>query len=159
MDKRWPTLNASVDLGKPMPDRKHSDAGAPPLINKVGGQLNPTWVGWLMGWPLNWESLDPLTSLTWLSWEVDPADGEVVGRKWDTPSVGDSHPRALGIKKPYNGPGQEHLQSQALRQDSTGPIPRVATGVKDRVNRLKCLGNGIVPQCMYLAWRILTDEN
>lgn len=37
----------------------------------------------------------------------------------------------------------------------TGDIPRVATGVKDRVNRLKAIGNGQVPLCMAVAWEIL----
>lgn len=27
---------------------------------KTGGQLNPTWVEWLMGWPLGWTDLKPL---------------------------------------------------------------------------------------------------
>ena len=26
----------------------------------IGGQLNPTWVEWLMGWPLGWTDLKPL---------------------------------------------------------------------------------------------------
>jgi DNA (cytosine-5)-methyltransferase 1 len=25
-----------------------------------GGKLNPTWVEWLMGWPLEWTDLKPL---------------------------------------------------------------------------------------------------
>lgn len=29
------------------------------LPNAVGGQLNPTWVEWLMGWPLGWTDLKP----------------------------------------------------------------------------------------------------
>ncbi|MEE8471111.1 MAG: hypothetical protein V3S51_07260 [Dehalococcoidia bacterium] len=37
----------------------------------------------------------------------------------------------------------------------TGEIPRVAKGVKERVNRLKALGNGQVPQCVVAAWEIL----
>jgi hypothetical protein len=27
---------------------------------KIGGSLNPTWVEWLMGWPLGWTDLKPL---------------------------------------------------------------------------------------------------
>lgn len=37
-----------------------------------------------------------------------------------------------------------------------GEIPRLATGVKDRVNRLKALGNGQVPAVVATAWEILT---
>ena len=29
----------------------------PPLNVVVGGQMNPTWVEWLMGWPLGWTDL------------------------------------------------------------------------------------------------------
>ena len=35
-------------------------------------------------------------------------------------------------------------------------VPRVATGIKDRVNRLKAIGNGQVPQCMAKAVQILS---
>jgi hypothetical protein len=31
-----------------------------PLSEQIGGQLNPTWVEWLMGWPLGWTDLKPL---------------------------------------------------------------------------------------------------
>ena len=29
---------------------------------KAGGALNPTWVEWLMGWPLGWTDLKPLAT-------------------------------------------------------------------------------------------------
>lgn len=38
-----------------------------------------------------------------------------------------------------------------------GTIPRIGTGIKDRVNRLKAIGNGQVPQCMATAWHLLTE--
>jgi hypothetical protein len=31
-----------------------------PLNEQIGGSLNPTWVEWLMGWPLGWTDLKPL---------------------------------------------------------------------------------------------------
>jgi hypothetical protein len=31
-----------------------------PLNEQIGGTLNPTWVEWLMGWPLGWTDLKPL---------------------------------------------------------------------------------------------------
>jgi|ETNvirnome_2_300_1030623.scaffolds.fasta_scaffold10711_2 DNA (cytosine-5)-methyltransferase 1 len=36
-------------------------------------------------------------------------------------------------------------------------LGRVAHGVANRVDRLKCIGNGQVPQCAALAWRILNE--
>ena len=36
--------------------------------------------------------------------------------------------------------------------------PRVATGVKDRAKRLRCIGNGQHPFAAVLAWRLLTDD-
>lgn len=33
-----------------------------------GGQLNPTWVEWLMGWPLEWTALKPLVTGKFLQW-------------------------------------------------------------------------------------------
>ena len=38
-----------------------------------------------------------------------------------------------------------------------GPIPRVATGVKDRAARLRAIGNGQVPACAAEAWRLLME--
>jgi hypothetical protein len=33
-----------------------------PLSEQIGGSLNPTWVEWLMGWPLGWTDLEPLAT-------------------------------------------------------------------------------------------------
>jgi hypothetical protein len=35
------------------------DGGGRDLVTDVGGQLNPTWVEWLMGYPLGWTALEP----------------------------------------------------------------------------------------------------
>lgn len=34
-------------------------------------------------------------------------------------------------------------------------VPRVATGIKERTNKLKCLGNAVVPQCVELVGRLI----
>lgn len=39
-----------------------------PLNAVVGGKLNPTWVAWLMGWPIGWTDLEPLEMDRWLQW-------------------------------------------------------------------------------------------
>jgi hypothetical protein len=35
----------------------------------TGGQLNPTWVEWLMGWPLGWTDLKPLATDKFHQWQ------------------------------------------------------------------------------------------
>ena len=42
-------------------ERKQMTAGS-------GGQLNPTWVEWLMGWPEGWTELKPLATGKFLQW-------------------------------------------------------------------------------------------
>jgi len=44
--------------GRSRLERTGSKAGDP-LPQQVGGPLNPTWVEWLMGWPLGWTALKP----------------------------------------------------------------------------------------------------
>jgi hypothetical protein len=39
------------------------------LNNQIGGQLNPTWVEWLMGWPLGWTDLKPLEMDKFQQWQ------------------------------------------------------------------------------------------
>ena len=55
-------------------------------------------------------------------------------------------------------PREEYLDWFHAQMDGTWwleerGLPRVATGIKDRVNRLKCLGNGIVPASLALFLR------
>ncbi|HEA67188.1 MAG TPA: hypothetical protein ENI07_10265 [Desulfobacterales bacterium] len=130
------------------------------------GQLNPDWVAWLMGFPIGWTSLEPMTEMIWLDWSVDPADLEKP-LELATPTatmtirsdkVLDSNripqPNEFATGKLPKNAGND-LEKYQNRPISTGPIPRVATGIKDRVNRLKALGNGQVPLCAAVAWEIL----
>jgi hypothetical protein len=41
----------------------------PTLASRVGGTLNPTWVEWLMGWPLGWTDLKPLAMDKFRQWQ------------------------------------------------------------------------------------------
>ena len=113
------------------------------------GQLSPDWVAWLMGWPIGWESLEPMTEMIWLDWSVDPADLEEP----------EEYPTPMSVLKGKTGNqiqewGKNRFRKEPLKR-GIGPIPRVATGIKDRVNRLKALGNGQVPQVAVTAWEIL----
>ena len=53
MVKLWPTPRCGGSKGKSDSGRKHGDLGA-----VAGGQLNPTWVEWLMGFPIGWTDLN-----------------------------------------------------------------------------------------------------
>jgi hypothetical protein len=54
MPEKWPTPRAFMHKDSTV------DRGKFNLGEKVGGKLNPTWVEWLMGWPLGWTDLKPL---------------------------------------------------------------------------------------------------
>ena len=86
---------------------------------KAGGSLNPDWVEWLMGWPLGFTSLEPMSR--------DVFD------KW-----------------------MQLTKSSDWWAEEPANVPRVNTGVKDRVQRLKAIGNGQVALCAATAWKLLT---
>ncbi len=113
------------------------------------GQLNPDWVEWLMGWPIFWTSLEPIKELTWLDWSVDPADRGSM-KKYPTPTINEC------FRYGHNQGGAK--EKKFIKDAGSGPIPRVATGIKDIVARLKAIGNGQVPQTAATAWKILTNE-
>lgn len=41
---------------------------SPQLAEVIGGQLNPMWVEWLMGWPIGWTALEPLATGKFRQW-------------------------------------------------------------------------------------------
>jgi hypothetical protein len=47
------------------PDGSSSNRGLPAM---VGGELNPNWVEWLMGWPIGWTALEPLETGRFREW-------------------------------------------------------------------------------------------
>ena len=62
----WPTPTKSDGMGGPgqaascqggMNLRTAVSRFPPPLNVVVGGNMNPAWVEWLMGWPLGWTDL------------------------------------------------------------------------------------------------------
>jgi hypothetical protein len=57
-DKMFPTLLAHIHKEGAYPSEYNRKT--PGLATHAGGKLNPTWVEWLMGWPLGWTDLNPL---------------------------------------------------------------------------------------------------
>lgn len=64
MVAKWPTptVNDSKNSTLPPSQIKHDNIPGALLRSghPSGGQLNPTWVEWLMGWPLGWTDCKPL---------------------------------------------------------------------------------------------------
>ena len=118
-----PTPSSGGDSGGPHGIRGGSWAkeklvetfGEEQAVAMSGGSLSPNWTSWLMGLPVGWTSLEPLSQEDYDEWFQAQLDGTW----W---------------------------------QEERG-LPRIATGIPDRVNRLKCLGNGIVPASLALFLR------
>jgi hypothetical protein len=163
------------------------------------GALNPTWVEWLMHWPLNWTSLEPLKNEQFDKWAQDGAAvvrGERVQTVWfnaeptqapqgprsvqqradergdslcAVPCGGTQEAEACGVQsvrqavsaeacKASNGLQPDMLSIAGQDVGAETLVPRVATGVMARVDRLKAIGNGQVPLCAATAWQLLTKE-
>jgi hypothetical protein len=209
--KMWPTPAAHEgrlgyqrrDTGKKGTQKSLStevidDAGG---REKVGGQLNPMWVEWLMNWPLNWTSLEPLPNENYELWKKASTtqvqcDGYGVRPLWwlkepASTSQGSRHaqqstrehqdsmrvmPRADSrtgaMEGSQQGEGMSELREgvclsegeaenvqQELWEQVGVEVPRVSSGVSNRTDRLKALGNGQCPAVAATAWRILTTQD
>ena len=71
--KNFPTPQAQDDFPphteEYIADKRAQGHGMSNLNDTIGGSLNPTWVEWLMGWPLGWTSMEPLPPETWAAWQ------------------------------------------------------------------------------------------
>lgn len=233
----WPTPMANMD-GRKRHGTMQEWAGSwtRPMLADLpaaerGGQLNPTWVELLMGWPAGWTSLNPISMLEYQQWlmgfmgedyATQTRSGEVLrdlreeaGTEAVQRETGRfEHVQAPEVLRPdlcggaegvdqtrvqlegtqaFEGevrsvwvqqesasaphrPGQEE-QSAGKYSDAMqvlpqllarygkeawqngsweNAIPRIATGIPNRVDRLKALGNGQVPAVVRAAWELLT---
>ena len=165
----WPTPTVNDSHNCTMPPSQMTRDNLPGALLRKGdrpngGHLNPAWVEWLMGWPLGWTSMEAITELDWRDWSVDPADGEP-SKQSPTPS---SNPRGAytgremcfeTLSTVSNTTGTRYgmtIETYAHHKPGGGEVPRVTTGIKHRIGRLKAIGNGQVPQVAALAWQILT---
>ena len=66
----WPTASASDWKGSSKAGQRRGQLTDPAMgAIPAGGQLNPTWVEWLMGWPLGWTDLRPLEMGKFQQWQ------------------------------------------------------------------------------------------
>lgn len=133
---RWDNPNKSRNLNDqvakwPTPTARDSTSRGPseatrntPALNHVategnGGKLNPTWVELLMGWPLDWTSLNPIDVVQYRQW--------LMGFKGENNAQIATRPREV-LRVLRKEVGEEALQRQdggyasvpaedALRQD------------------------------------------
>ena len=83
--RNWPTPTACMSKGSSEASLFRKD-GASMESDRLdhaimainGGQLNPNWVEWLMGWPMGWTSMEPMPESTFAAWErafrTEPTD-------------------------------------------------------------------------------------
>jgi hypothetical protein len=57
-----------LDGGSHARARLVQDHGEQAMKELTGGSLNPTWVEWLMGWPIEWTDLKPLATGKFQQW-------------------------------------------------------------------------------------------
>jgi hypothetical protein len=60
-----PTCHNAIEGAYPAEYKRKT----PTLASQVGGKLNPTWIEWLMGWPLGWTDLKPLEMDKFRQWQ------------------------------------------------------------------------------------------
>ena len=68
----WPTPTAHMAKETNAPSE--ASRNEPTLASRFGGHLNPPWVEWLMGWPLEWTDLKPLETDKFQEWQKQHGD-------------------------------------------------------------------------------------
>jgi hypothetical protein len=126
----WPTPATSQDY-KPVRPLIPSEAGGTHGTMLVGavGDRHPDHIGGKL-------------SATWVEWLMGIPEG------WSA-----LEPLAEGAYEEWAG----HMSQGTWWAEERG-LPRLAEGQTDRVNRLKCLGNGVVPASGALAFITLEGE-
>ena len=138
----WPTMTAGVH-GK----KKYSQGGKPLTMayaEKFGeAAMTPEFVEWLMGYEQKFTELVPTP-------RGSCANGSTMGRHWMPSSKTvqvEREREGRQVPKPARGTGGTHAPWENWPAEPS--VGRVADGVPNRVDRLRCLGNAVVPQQFY----------
>ena len=110
-----------------------------------GGKTNPQLLEWLMGYEQQFTKLIPTPTAC-------DYKGAASNRSWNVhverereSQVSRTASRATGVHSPWsNWP------------DEPG-VDRVVDGVPNRMDRIRCLGNAVVPQQFYIFFKLIAD--
>ncbi len=153
----WPTprgLYTGPDYARVNRPASGGDEIVTAVAKQTGsGQLNPDWVEILMGFPIGWTNLEVDEPEPWPGW---PAPMGV--KMWATPAAWDCQGASGG------GMGRSlrtdiHNIKTGLTETCQFPYepPRVGKGIKNRADRIKCLGNAVVPQQVYPILKAIAE--
>lgn len=139
----WPTPRVGGSLGSSPVGNKHGDLAA-----RAGGPLNPEWVEWLMGYEQQFTKLIPTPTST-------DYKGGCLSRYWRPDSQIVQVERGGGVRRP--SPESDRGITVGQNWPDEPGMGRVAHGVPNRVDRIKCLGNAVVPQQFYPFFKAVAD--
>ena len=114
-----------------------------------GGKTNPELLEWLMGYEAQFTKMIPTPT------ETDYKGG-CLSRCWKPDSQLVHVERAeAGLRQSAEKPCGSHSPWEAWPAEPG--VGRVADGVPNRVDRIKALGNAVVPQQFYLFFKLIYD--
>jgi len=158
----WPTPSTGASLcggtGSFKTLKKMAEAGLiteeerRQLSQGNGGKTNPDFVEWLMGYEQKFTELIPTPRAS--DWK-----GAAPGRCW----VPNSQTVHVERERERGGPVQEptvrtsRTHSPWENWPNEPDVDRVAYGVPNRVDRLKCLGNAVVPQQFFPIFNAIAE--
>ena len=115
-----------------------------------GGKTNPELLEWLMGYEQQFTKLIPTP-------RASDYKGASSNRSWMPNS------QIVQVERER----EREVQTPAIRACGSHPawdnwpdepgVGRVADGIPNRVDRIKCLGNAVVPQQFYIFFKLIAD--
>lgn len=112
-------------------------AGSAQVADGKVGQLNPTWVEWLMNWPMGWTSLEAITHEHFKHWQESGAAylrGDRVQELWfdqdpsETPQGSESSEQC---SREYRDPLSDLPQERAFERRDMGSWIGCSSNVRD----------------------------